>query len=357
MICESTGVYHRSLLHLAVRRGMRTALAGGEAVAKLRVVESNDPGKTDLKDPRAILTVALVGRLLIHRQLDGTYECLREWHQLYCRADQKMSTAKTELHHALKLLFPDLKLAKDVLYGPTGRALVEQYAADPQRIVRAGRKRFEAKLRKHAKGVKRKTLDAIYAAAEQSASQQRSAEVARIQSQRVRDLYEETLFYKARKEAAGEEMKKLYRRLRELDRALPAARKGVISELGAARLLAETGPLSDFRNQRQLMRYAGLNLSERQSGRWKGQTKICRRGRARLRKVLNILALSLVQRQRLFGNYYHGKKDRDRMPGDKAMTCVMRKLLKMFFGWYRSAQEFDESRVFVCASQYGRSAA
>lgn len=45
------------------------------------------------------------------------------------------------------------------------------------------------------------------------------------------------------------------------------------------------------------------------------------------------------------------------MSGDKAMTCVMRKFLKMFYGWYRSASEFDETRVFACASSWRRQAA
>lgn len=94
------------------------------------------------------------------------------------------------------------------------------------------------------------------------------------------------------------------------------------------------------------MRYAGLNLLERQSGKFKGQIKISRRGRSAIRHVLNKICLSLVQRKRLFGPYYHRKKDDDRMPGDKAMTCVMRKFLKMLYGWSQSGQQFDQVRVF-----------
>jgi len=113
-----------------------------------------------------------------------------------------------------------------------------------------------------------------------------------------------------------------------------------------SRIVAETGPLSDFRTVKQLMRYAGLNLLERQSGKYKGQLKISRRGRSALRDVLNRLSLPLTTRKGLYGAYYHRKREVDRMPGDKAMTCVMRKFLKMFFGWYRSGEAFDVSRVF-----------
>ncbi len=61
VICASTGAHHRSLMRLASQHGMRTALTSGEAVAKLRVVEGTDSGKTDEKDLQAILNVALVG--------------------------------------------------------------------------------------------------------------------------------------------------------------------------------------------------------------------------------------------------------------------------------------------------------
>jgi hypothetical protein len=63
--------------------------------------------------------------------------------------------------------------------------------------------------------------------------------------------------------------------------------------------------------------------------------------------------LPLVKRDSLFGLYYHGKKERDGMPGTKAMTAVMRKFLKLFYGWYQSGGVFDRNRVFFCESQHG----
>ena len=44
------------------------------------------------------------------------------------------------------------------------------------------------------------------------------------------------------------------------------------------------------------------------------------------------------------------------MPGQKANVCVMRKILKMFYGWYHSCEPFDRSRVFVMASQHAKAA-
>jgi hypothetical protein len=299
----------------------------------------------------------LLGRLLIHRRLDEKYACLRGWHRLVLASEEKEKVAKTELHHELKSLIPDLSLKPAVLYGKTGQALVKLYGGDPYEITGAGREGFWLAMRQAAKGVQNKTLKTIYEAAEATVRQGRPRSVCRIEAVRVQQLYSEVRLHAARKGAAAVEMKRLYRELRELDPQLPAPRKGVVSELNAARLAAETGPLSDFRELRQLMRYAGANLHERQSGRWRGKTKMSRRGRSALRKVLGIIVLPLVKKKSLFGRYYHGKKDRDKMPGTKAMVCVMRKFLKMFFGWYQSEAPFDEERVFVCESAYARRAA
>ncbi len=68
------------------------------------------------------------------------------------------------------------------------------------------------------------------------------------------------------------------------------------------------------------------------------------------------MAIPLVARPKLFGDYYWKKKEQDKMPGQKALTCVMRKILKMFFGWYRSGSRFDQRRVFVMASQHADAA-
>ena len=98
-----------------------------------------------------------------------------------------------------------------------------------------------------------------------------------------------------------------------------------------------------------LLRYAGLNIQMRQSGQYRGQYRISKRGRPLLRKILALIVLPLVRRRCLYGPYYHRK--RETMPGQKAMVAVMRHFLRKFHGWYRSGQVFDEKRYFTSISQ------
>ena len=104
------------------------------------------------------------------------------------------------------------------------------------------------------------------------------------------------------------------------------------------------------------MRFAGLNLRERQSGKYRGKTKLSKKGRTSLRNVLDQAVLPLVKKSALFGEYYHPKKEQDKVPGAKAIVAVARPFLKMLFGWYKSGQAFDRDRVFACETRYAMAA-
>lgn len=354
VICESTGIYHRRLLQLAGQLEMQTNLVHGEAVAKFRAIQFADHGKTDRRDPKAALTVAKVGKLIKHRKLKKEYAQLRELHRLVLRYEARIKTAKCELHADLRSLFPDLRLDKSVLYGPTGGALISAFEANPYSIFAAGKEKFSTEMKQRSRYTKTATIDKIWNAAVQLAQNnddETAAMIAEIQAGAVRQLYAEITGFKEQQVKVERQMQELYKQLQSIDSHLPSPCKGVVTLRLLSRLVAEIGPPDDFTTIKQLMRYAGLNLCERQSGKWRGRTTISRRGRSELRYVLNLMAIAVVSRERLFSEYYHSKKDNDKMPGQKALTCVMRKLLEMFFGWYKSGRRFDTDRVFVMASQ------
>ena len=208
-------------------------------------------------------------------------------------------------------------------------------------------------MKKQAKGIHSRSLDRLRRSAESSLRSGPSRAHAEVIEVRIRQLYQDFDAAEARKLEAKIAMERLYDEIRkEDDPRLPGPVHGVVTKFHLARLVAEIGPLSDFNSWRQLYRFSGINLREKRSGKFRGKTRITKKGRWLLRRALSHIALSLVRRDRLFGPYYHRKKDVEKMLGAKAMIAVARKVLKMIFGWYQSAQPFDENRVFTCASQY-----
>jgi len=128
-----------------------------------------------------------------------------------------------------------------------------------------------------------------------------------------------------------------------------------ITLFNLARLASQTGPLTDFGSGRALLRYAGLNLRERQSGTYRGQTRLSKKGRPLLRKILSRTIFPILRKAMLYGPYYH-RKLQEGMVSAKAKVAVMRKFLRMLHRLARSGEAFDPERFRQCESQYAKAA-
>lgn len=356
IICEPTGQYHNKLFRTARRMGFFTCFVNAESVAKFRVIETNDTGKTDTKDPRVIRTLGQLNKVITHRIIGEEYLILRKLNKIYDEVDVAITSLRCRLDRLLIELFCDYSFKKDFLYTASGSALIEQYGCNPYKIIEAGYQDFCTFMRKAASRIKRKTLQRLWEDAQSSALNEQQEGYIEILEMQLQQLISDWLKQIQRKEAIVEKMIAVLQLLREKDPHIPPSTPGVINDKNMARLLGETGPLGDFANWRMLMRYGGLNIRMRQSGKYQGQNKITKRGRPLLRKVLQHIVLPLVRENCLYGRYYHRKKEIEKMPGNKAMTCVARHFLKKFYGWYKSAQAFDAQRFFACETQYRKAA-
>ena len=355
LVVEPTGIYHRLVLRIAASLGFQTAFVDAGHVTKMRSVLFGDNGKTDERDPYAIEAVAAQGRLITDRRHAEVYQLLRQWGKLYADAEVALIDAKSRVHRALTLLFPDFDFSTDFLYGPSGQAIVRCFGLDPHAIAALSVSRIYERLRKHST-IRRSSVVRLLAQARQT--------VVAISKSRVTDLLARELIFAwedfelaaHRRETARAELEALYDEARTIDPLLPDTTGSAISKLAFARLLGEAGPLSAYSSWRQLLRMGGVNLRERKSGKYVGQTRIARTGRPLFRAILNQMALPLVKHDRLYGSYYHHKTGIQKMPGKKAMTAVGRKIVKMIWGWYRSGAAFDPARVFASEAEYRRAA-
>ncbi|MCP4705660.1 MAG: IS110 family transposase [candidate division Zixibacteria bacterium] len=354
VVAEPTGIYHEILFRAAKRIDLHTAYVSAESVAKMRVIETNDTGKTDIKDPHVIHTLASIGKTLQHRFLEEPYNLLRRWNKIYDSADKSAVKSKGAIRTLIKELFPDFDKKKEFIFGNSGKALMAKYKFNPYRIVKTGKKRFTSAMKKAVPRIKNITIDLVFNQALASIRNNVSPKLIELIELELIQRWQDLDRYADRKQQAKKSMEELYTQARCDDPKLPVARKGVITQFHLARIIAETGPLSDFNSWRKLMRFAGFNLCERQSGTYRGKTKISKKGRRLIRKVLNLIILPLIRKQGLYGSYYHHKKES--MPGTKAMTAVSRHFLKMLYGMYRTGCEFNKTRVFTCESQFDQAA-
>ena len=115
-----------------------------------------------------------------------------------------------------------------------------------------------------------------------------------------------------------------------------------IGVITACVILAETNGFNLFESRSQLIKYAGLDIVEKQSGAsLYGKARISKKGNANLRTAPFMSAIGLVNSQTVFGETYqrnlakHGK-------GRKATMAVVRQLLKVAYGVFKSQRSYDE---------------
>ncbi len=133
VVAEPTGIYHEILFRAAKRLDLHTAYVSAESVAKMRVIETNDTGKTDIKDPHVIHTLASIGKTLQHRFLEEPYNLLRRWNKIYDSADKSAVKSKGAIRTLIKELFPDFDKKKEFIFGNSGKALMAKYKFNPYR--------------------------------------------------------------------------------------------------------------------------------------------------------------------------------------------------------------------------------
>jgi transposase len=98
----------------------------------------------------------------------------------------------------------------------------------------------------------------------------------------------------------------------------------------------------------QVIAYAGLDLEVKQSGKWKGKTKLSKRGSGRLRRILYLAAVRSVRlKGSAFGAYYRRLVARGMKRG-AALVAVMRKMLTVACRLLKTQEPYDPTKV--CAA-------
>ena len=100
--------------------------------------------------------------------------------------------------------------------------------------------------------------------------------------------------------------------------------------LSAISLLAEIGDITQFETSKQLVSYAGLATSTRQSNETTRHGKITKHGRKRLRTTVIQAVLAMVNRTKTPLMEFYQKKKREKGAG-KAICAAARKLLTIIF--------------------------
>lgn len=125
------------------------------------------------------------------------------------------------------------------------------------------------------------------------------------------------------------------RKQRDLLETIPG-----LGETTSAVLLACLGDIHRFDNAKQVAAFAGLSPAERQSGKYKGQTRLSKTGDALLRQALYLPAVVAGQHNPIVRAFCERLKAKG-TAGNVIVGAAMRKLLTLAYGVLKSGCPFD----------------
>lgn len=335
---EATSRYGENLYGFLERHGYRLALlhpAQTHQFAKRRGLRA----KTDKLDASTLAHVLLSAEAragYVPSDLIVTY---RELVRLHTTLSDEATRYRNEIHALLVVLFPEFTQVFADPCRKTALALLQHYPS-AHAFAEAGVESVTQHLHDlapHRYG--RPTAEQLVALAPQSVSSG-WATPARAMSLRVLcDQLAHTRVNLATLE-------------REIDALLahdPGAQGlQAVQEFGAttiAVLRAELGDVERFARCDQVVAYAGLDITIKESGKWRGQRKLSKRGSGRLRRILYMAAVRSIRLDgSAFGAYFQRLVARG-MKRCGALVAVMRKMLAVVYHLLKTHEPFDPAKV------------
>jgi transposase len=109
----------------------------------------------------------------------------------------------------------------------------------------------------------------------------------------------------------------------------------------ASAIASETGCFQLFESRNQLVKYAGMDIVDKQSGSSvKGKSRMSKRGNSRIRRALYMPSIQFTNKDNIFGRLYQRVLERTGLPM-KALVAVQRKLLIVMYGVVKNGMPYD----------------
>jgi len=340
---EPTGHYWRKLAYFAKDQGYEVRFVRTTALKHHRELDESASAKSDKRDALTIANITREGKYIDTVIEDGVVRQLRTLSKVRERLLRYSVGAKNALHAALDDYFPELH---EIFWSMNSRSLwaVLDRCPFPEDVLSM---KVSALRELIARSARKKAGAAQKAKALKQAAK-KSIGVRRIGSA---DRY--------RVKICLEEVKRTVLMLKGIDRQMKGVLKEIpsseyllsipgIGPLSAAVFLGELGSPAYFQNARQIVKYAGYDPQESDSGSRISRRFISKKGRWLLRKFLFFMSMRVVVLSNYFKEYYQRKlqtKNRvGQLPRKKEILCAVAiKLIKVIFALLRDKRRFQDT--------------
>jgi transposase len=167
---------------------------------------------------------------------------------------------------------------------------------------------------------------------------------AHVVNQEVKTIKDDQIsFYEKQILLVEKEMIRLVKQDSELHRKIEniATVKG-LRYITIIKVISETNGFLLFTSIRQLVSYAGLDVIEKESGKYTGKTKISKKGNARIRSALYMPAMAAAAHNKTLKIFYN-RVNEGRKIKRQGLVAVMRKLLILIYTLWKKDEVYVEN--------------
>jgi len=337
---EPTGHYWRKIAYFAKGKGYEVRFVRTTALRHQRELDESSSAKSDVRDAVTIANITREGKYIDTVIEDGVLRQLRTLAHVRERIQRYNTGSKHALRAVLDDYFPELK---DIFWSMKSRGLwaVLEDSPFPEDVMKIGLRRLTELLAKSSrrKGAAAKKAAELYQAARETVGLK---EIGLADRYRVKMYLEEVQRSEERLKEIEKQMKKLLEEVPSAKQILSIPGVGVLS---CAVFLGELGNPSNFQHAKQIIKYAGYDPQENDSGQRIGRKIISKKGRWLLRKYLYFMSMRAIHRSEFFREYYQRKLKRGNRFGQplkkkEALCAVAIKLIKVIFALLRDKRAF-----------------
>ncbi|PJA87801.1 MAG: hypothetical protein CO140_02325 [Candidatus Moranbacteria bacterium CG_4_9_14_3_um_filter_40_7] len=337
---EPTGHYWRKIAYFGQEQGYEVRFVRTTALRHQRELDESSSAKSDVRDAVTIANITREGKYIDTVIEDGVLRQLRTLAHVRERIQRYNTGSKNALKAVLDDYFPELK---GIFWSMKSKGLwaILEEAPFPEQVIDMGLKRLTELI---AKSTRRKET----AVKKASELYKAAKETVGLKQIGVADCYRVAVYLKEVKRSEAQ-LKEIEQEMGKLLEGVPCA-KNILSipgvgVLSCAVFLGELGDFSNFKHPRQIIKYAGYDPQENDSGQSIGRKRISKKGRWMLRKYLYFMSMRAIYRSEFFRGYYDrklGSCNRFGQPLKKkeAICAVAIKLIKVIFALLRDDRTF-----------------
>lgn len=338
---EPTGHYWFPLAAFLREQGIKVVVVNPHHVSKSKEIEDNSQTKSDYKDAKVIADLIRNGRYSEPNLPTQEYAELRILMNLREKIMVCLTQVKARVAGWFDRYFPEYPVVFKDWEGKASLMTMKQFPT-PEEIISIGVKGVLAHWKTAIKqGVGIKRAERLHTAAAASIGLMEGLAAARIELTVLLEQYE---LYTKQEEAIMLQVMQILEDIPGTKEMLSVPGIGVLTIAG---FLAEVGDLKQYDHGQQIIRLAGLNLTENSSGKRKGKTGISKRGRSRLRSLLFRAILPMVSRNTEFKAMHEHFITRSENPLKKkqSLIALCGKLVRVLYTLGTKQKEYNANDV------------